>query len=259
MPDVILYQDQPVTRSLDVARRFHKRHDHVLRLIDNIFASVGVATQNCVLDRTPPDPVSRPQNWGLDRTPPEPGSRAQNWALDPGSSAGELTEFFRGNFLAGEYIRQTGKGARRAEPMYYLTRDGFSYLVMGFTGKEAALWKVRFIKLFNLMEAELREQARVPERRAFLAGKLYAHALRWTPERRKLVGRVLLFREAGHTYKRIAEDTGISPSAVGNIVRRYFYEDASFDWDEMERMEKREMERRRRRQEARGFCRRVLP
>lgn len=257
MPDVILYQDQPVTRSLDVARRFHKRHTHVLRLIGDLFASVGLTAQN----------------WGVNPAAIENRVAAQNWAATQvatesrvapqfcGATQEELAEFFQSNFLPGEYVYEPGEKAkaRRVAPMYYLTRDGFSYLVMGFTGKEAALWKVRFIKLFNLMEAELREQARVPERRAFLAGKLYAHARRWTPERRKLVGRVLLFREAGHTYKRIAEDTGISPSAVGNIVRRYFYEDASLDWDEMERMEKREMERRRRRQEAQGFCRRVLP
>lgn len=209
MPDVILYQDQPVTRSLDVARRFHKRHDHVLRLIDNIFASVGLTAQNWAVNPAAIENRVAAQNWAATQVATESRVAPQFW----GATQEELAEFFQSNFLPGEYVYEPGEKAkaRRVAPMYYLTRDGFSYLVMGFTGKEAALWKVRFIKLFNLMEAELREQARMPERRAFLAGKLYAHALRWTPERRKLVGRVLLFREAGQPISALPKTPAYRP------------------------------------------------
>jgi len=41
---------------------------------------------------------------------------------------------------------------------YLLTRDGFSLLVMGFTGKEALAWKLKYIDAFNKMEAALKEQ-----------------------------------------------------------------------------------------------------
>lgn len=37
---------------------------------------------------------------------------------------------------------------------YEMTRDGFSFLVMGFNGKEAAVWKEKYIAAFNRMEAE---------------------------------------------------------------------------------------------------------
>lgn len=37
-------------------------------------------------------------------------------------------------------------------PMYYMNRDGFSLLVMGFTGKKALEWKLKYIKAFNHME-----------------------------------------------------------------------------------------------------------
>ena len=47
----------------------------------------------------------------------------------------------------------------KKEPYYDLTRDGFTMLAMGFTGKEAALWKVRYIQAFNAMEAELLNRA----------------------------------------------------------------------------------------------------
>lgn len=36
--------------------------------------------------------------------------------------------------------------------MYYMNRDGFSLLVMGFTGKEAVEWKLKYIDAFNRME-----------------------------------------------------------------------------------------------------------
>lgn len=39
---------------------------------------------------------------------------------------------------------------------YELTRDGFSLLVMGFTGKKALEWKLKYIEAFNLMEHELK-------------------------------------------------------------------------------------------------------
>lgn len=41
---------------------------------------------------------------------------------------------------------------------YELTRDGFSLLVMGFTGKKALEWKLKYIEAFNLMEQKLRQQ-----------------------------------------------------------------------------------------------------
>jgi phage antirepressor YoqD-like protein len=37
-----------------------------------------------------------------------------------------------------------------------MTRDGFTFLVMGFTGKKTAIWKEQFIRAFNTMEAKLR-------------------------------------------------------------------------------------------------------
>lgn len=41
---------------------------------------------------------------------------------------------------------------------YLLTRDGFTFIVMGFTGAEADKWKLKYIEAFNKMEQALREQ-----------------------------------------------------------------------------------------------------
>ena len=43
-------------------------------------------------------------------------------------------------------------------PMYFMNRDGFSLLAMGFTGKKALEWKIRYIQAFNEMEKQLKEQ-----------------------------------------------------------------------------------------------------
>lgn len=56
------------------------------------------------------------------------------------------------NFKASKYIDSTG----RILPCYKITRDGFSLLVMGFTGEKAYKWKIEFIKAFNEMEKRLR-------------------------------------------------------------------------------------------------------
>lgn len=37
-----------------------------------------------------------------------------------------------------------------------MTRDGFSFLAMGFTGREAAKWKENFLTAFNAMEGEIK-------------------------------------------------------------------------------------------------------
>lgn len=40
---------------------------------------------------------------------------------------------------------------------YLMNRDGFSLLVMGFTGQRAMTWKLKYIELFNQMEQQLRD------------------------------------------------------------------------------------------------------
>lgn len=52
-----------------------------------------------------------------------------------------------------------GGGAKRQSPYFRITRDGFTLLAMGFTGKEAMHWKLAYIDAFNKMEAQLLAQA----------------------------------------------------------------------------------------------------
>jgi Rha family phage regulatory protein len=62
------------------------------------------------------------------------------------------SEGFRlGNFADTSYLDMQGK----RQPMYHLTRDGFTLLVMGYTGKKAMSFKEAYISAFNQMESEL--------------------------------------------------------------------------------------------------------
>ncbi|MCR2066543.1 Rha family transcriptional regulator [Campylobacter helveticus] len=109
--------------SLDIARVFGKRHDHVLRDIENLLKDLR--------------------------------------------EIGAFNELL--NF--GEVVRiskttnpKSGKLVNRKMPMYKITRDGFSLLAMGFTGKKALQWKIAFIDAFNTMEKLLQKEIYSPNK-----------------------------------------------------------------------------------------------
>lgn len=62
------------------------------------------------------------------------------------------------NFEPCFYTSELRNGVKKQLPMYYMTRDGFTFLAMGFTGKVAASFKEAYIEAFNRMEAELRQE-----------------------------------------------------------------------------------------------------
>lgn len=55
-------------------------------------------------------------------------------------------------FIESEYRASNGKMNKE----YLLTRDGFSFLVMGFTGAKADEWKLKYIEAFNKMEQAIK-------------------------------------------------------------------------------------------------------
>lgn len=95
--------ENAVVSSLEVAKHFHKRHDHLIETIENQYEDVP--------------------NFG---------------------------EMFRRSNYKDSYGRN--------QKLYYMNRDGFSLLVMGFTGKKALEWKLKYIQAFNHMEKLLTEK-----------------------------------------------------------------------------------------------------
>lgn len=47
-------------------------------------------------------------------------------------------------------------------PMYYMNRDGFTLLAMGFTGKKALQFKISYINAFNSMETQIKTGYAIP-------------------------------------------------------------------------------------------------
>lgn len=117
LPMITERDGKPVTTSRAVAEQFGKRHDHVIRDIENIKAAL---------------------------TAPDLGALNDNDSLTP--------QFWGANFFKSEY-RDT-KGESR--PYYIMTKDGFTLLVMGYTGAKAMQFKVAYINAFNRMERLIR-------------------------------------------------------------------------------------------------------
>lgn len=63
----------------------------------------------------------------------------------------ENTQFNAPNFGLVEYADTKNE----VRPAYNLTRDGFTLLAMGYTGKRALAFKIAYIEAFNAMEATL--------------------------------------------------------------------------------------------------------
>lgn len=95
--NVYIKNDMILTDSRNVADHFSKRHDHVLRDIENIEKDIP--------------------------------------------NFGEM-------FFVGTKPDSYG----REQKIYYMNRDGFTILAMGFNGKDAMEWKLKYIEAFNQME-----------------------------------------------------------------------------------------------------------
>lgn len=113
-------------------------------------------------------------------------------------------KFRRANFGESSYLNNQGK----SQPMFTMTKDGFMFLVMGFTGEAAAAWKEAFIEAFNWMTEQLRRLAMTYSQRrnelmleyrqekgiASLAGKTLR---RWQDKKPALEGEILSVERSG--------------------------------------------------------------
>ena len=105
--DIITTGPQPLSMSSrEIAELCEKRHDHVMRDIEDIMRGL-------------------PKN-------------------------GDTPMFYK-----TEYVHEQNG---QSYPMYLMNRDGFTLLAMGFNGKAALEWKLKYIAAFNEMEKKLAEK-----------------------------------------------------------------------------------------------------
>lgn len=94
------------------------------------------------------------------------------------------------------FCETTYKNRGKNYPMYEMDRDGFSLLVMGFTGEKALNWKIEYINAFNAMENELK--------------RIYTERQQWQIERdkgvviRHILTDTIKMRIADSPHKRFA-------------------------------------------------------
>jgi len=118
----------------------------------------------------------------------------------------ELPEDLRAhNFVLSSYDGKTPNGGNRTYPMYLLTRDGFTLVAMGFTGKKALSWKVKYIQAFNEMEVEL-AKITAPKRKSKALGR----GIKALPEGKPV-----------HVFKRMGL-TPIEELQMGPHIKRMF-------------------------------------
>lgn len=63
----------------------------------------------------------------------------------------------------------------REQRAYLMNRDGFTLLAMGFTGKAALEWKLKYIAAFNEMEKKLTEQPQLTRSQLLATALIAAH------------------------------------------------------------------------------------
>ena len=75
-------------------------------------------------------------------------------AIEKKISTAENSALLKNMFVEDSYIASNGKQNK----MYYLNRDGFTFIAMGFTGKKADEFKLKYIEAFNKMEQIVKQE-----------------------------------------------------------------------------------------------------
>ena len=83
---------------------------------------------------------------------------AEHFNKDHKNILRDIREILSAQNRANEFFQEESYSYNgRRLPMYLMNRDGFSLLAMGFTGKKALQWKLKYIEAFNEMEETLKQ------------------------------------------------------------------------------------------------------
>jgi Rha family phage regulatory protein len=133
----------------------------------------------------------------------------------------DTTQKLAANFSAANFIESSYKDRGKVYPEYLLTRDGFTFVTMGFNGLKAAAFKISYIQRFNDMETFIAElYAAKSEFPQFTEAVMMAHdepkSYHYSNEC-DMINRIVL----GQSAKQFRESRGL---ATGQSIRPYLTE-----------------------------------
>ncbi len=129
--DLMIFErkDHAVVSSRVIADRFNKRHQEVIYAIEGRPCDcMGAGCKKCSFR----------------------GYQQLGILQEDINSKSHLSKMF----IKSHYTDSMNRTQRE----YLMNRDGFALLAMGFTGKEALKWKLKYINAFNQMEAFIQER-----------------------------------------------------------------------------------------------------
>ncbi len=121
-------------------------------------------------------------------------------------------EFARRNFTPCTYQ----DGNQRPRPMYEITRDGFMFLCMGFTGASASKWKEKYITAFNAMEQKIHADQQMVDKLQVENQNLKQQVISHNPFWSKL----LHYKALGLNNSEVARLLQCADSTVGRNIAR---------------------------------------
>lgn len=127
----------------------------------------------------------------------------------------------------------------REQRAYLMNRDGFTLLAMGFTGKAALEWKLKYIAAFNEMEKKLAEQPKLTRSQLLATALIAAHEeleekdkriAELTPDAE--FARAVCIADNCRTATSIAKDYGLTAEKLNKLLysQRVQYKDSDGQW-----------------------------
>ena len=127
----------------------------------------------------------------------------------------------------------------REQRAYLMNRDGFTLLAMGFTGKAALEWKLKYIEAFNEMEKKLTEQPQLTRSQLLATALIAAHEeleekdkriAELTPDAE--FARAVCIADNCRTATSIAKDYGLTAEKLNKLLysQRVQYKDSDGQW-----------------------------